>query len=73
MTTQQLKDLRKKQEANLPKMTDKKCRMCDNFLTDVNIFFQKTTCSTCEPIYLLHQNKNTWTPQDEILVNDLKL
>lgn len=67
-----LTDVQKKmiaKQANKPKTTKVKCLMCENFLTDVNIFFGKKTCGSCEPLYLLPQQKNTWqpSPEDEFL------
>lgn len=47
-------------QAQKPKLTGKKCTTCGAPLTCVNAFFGKQTCGACEPIHLLHQEKNTW-------------
>lgn len=47
-------------QKNKPKKTGNKCEQCNAELTDVNLFFDKKTCGTCQPIHLLHRDKNKW-------------
>ena len=62
MTKQQLAMIEK--QKSKPKMTKETCLKCGRFLTDVNVFFGKKTCGTCEPIHLMHREKNTWEKND---------
>lgn len=66
MTPNQLAMMQKKYLQ--PKKTEKKCVKCNEFLTDVNVFFGKNSCGNCEPLYLMHREKNLW---DKETINDL--
>lgn len=57
-----------KRKENLPKRVNLFCK-CGNQLTEVNVFFGKDSCSDCQSLHLLHQDKNKWKAKD--MENDL--
>lgn len=56
-----------KSMADRPKKVNAFCT-CGKQLTEINVFFGKKMCGECEPLYLLHQEKNKWKPEE---INDL--
>lgn len=57
-----------KAKQDAPKKVNAFCD-CGKQLTEINVFFGKKKCHDCEPLHLLHQQKNNWQAQD--IVTDL--